>query len=408
MEDLPINTREYKIDYSTTLGKGSFGTVYKGTLIKDGKEIPVAMKQISKDIIKNNNLLQLLSNEVVISANLTNEDKKDKDKKGEDKKDEEKKGEDKKDEDKKDEDKKDEDKKEEVNNIVSFLDIIEIDDINYLVYEFCNGGDLKRYLKYFKKLDERTIQNILRQTLEGLKRLHEKKIVHHDIKPENILVELCLPKGDNSNLEETIEKVMETTKSKRYRDEDDEMDNERLLEILNSSIFKLSDFGLSKEMKNFNKKEVGGSPLYVDPMLFDQNVDRETIHNEKVDIWALGVLAYEMFFYDLPFQPFPPKIDKLKALLDKGQYFIDMKKCNKISKQFLSFLNMCLQRPQKIRPLADELLFSEFITLDPDSFTYLTLDDYKDAEFPDDSYLQRDGIITMNIDDNRMINATFE
>jgi serine/threonine protein kinase len=87
---------------------------------------------------------------------------------------------------------------------------------------------------------------------------------------------------------------METTKSKRYRDEDDEMDNERLLEILNSSIFKLSDFGLSKEMKNFNKKEVGGSPLYVDPMLFDQNVDRETIHNEKVDIWALGVLAYEI------------------------------------------------------------------------------------------------------------------
>ena len=380
MEDyLPKNDTKYNIDYSNILGKGSFGTVYKGTLNKDDKTIPVAMKQISKEISGNNNLLQLLSNEVAISANLY----------------------------------KDEDKNEEgenkMDNIVSFLDIIELNDNNYLVYEFCNGGDLTRYLKYFKTFDEKMIQNILRQILKGLSRLHEKKVVHHDIKPENILVELCLPKGDNSNLEKTINQVMETTKTKGYVDENNKIDKERLLTILNSSIFKLSDFGLSKEMLNYNmKKEVSGSPLYVDPMLFNQNIDRETINNEKVDIWALGILAYEMLFYDLPFQPFPPKIDKLKTLLDKGIYFINMKKCKKISKQFLSFLNMCLQRPQKIRPLTDELLFSEFITLDPDNFTYLTIDDYKNVKYPDDSYLQIDGMITMNIDDNRMINATFE
>ena len=380
MEDyLPKNDTKYNIDYSNILGKGSFGTVYKGTLNKDDKTIPVAMKQISKEISGNNNLLQLLSNEVAISANLYKDE--DKNEKGENK----------------------------MDNIVSFLDIIELNDNNYLVYEFCNGGDLTRYLKYFKTFDEKMIQNILRQILKGLSRLHEKKVVHHDIKPENILVELCLPKGDNSNLEKTINQVMETTKTKGYVDENNKIDKERLLTILNSSIFKLSDFGLSKEMLNYNmKKEVSGSPLYVDPMLFNQNIDRETINNEKVDIWALGILAYEMFFYDLPFQPFPPKIDKLKTLLDKGIYFINMKKCKKISKQFLSFLNMCLQRPQKIRPLTDELLFSEFITLDPDNFTYLTIDDYKNVEYPDDSYLQIDGMITMNIDDNRMINATFE
>ena len=380
MEDyLPKNDTKYNIDYSNILGKGSFGTVYKGTLNKDDKTIPVAMKQISKEISGNNNLLQLLSNEVAISANLY-----------------------------KDEDKNEEDENK-MDNIVSFLDIIELNDNNYLVYEFCNGGDLTRYLKYFKTFDEKMIQNILRQILKGLSRLHEKKVVHHDIKPENILVELCLPKGDNSNLEKTINQVMETTKTKGYVDENNKIDKERLLTILNSSIFKLSDFGLSKEMLNYNmKKEVSGSPLYVDPMLFNQNIDRETINNEKVDIWALGILAYEMLFYDLPFQPFPPKIDKLKTLLDKGIYFINMKKCKKISKQFLSFLNMCLQRPQKIRPLTDELLFSEFITLDPDNFTYLTIDNYKNVEYPDDSYLQIDGMITMNIDDNRMINATFE
>ena len=158
MEDyLPKNDTKYNIDYSNILGKGSFGTVYKGTLNKDDKTIPVAMKQISKEISGNNNLLQLLSNEVAISANLY----------------------------------KDEDKNEEgenkMDNIVSFLDIIELNDNNYLVYEFCNGGDLTRYLKYFKTFDEKMIQNILRQILKGLSRLHEKKVVHHDIKPENIL-----------------------------------------------------------------------------------------------------------------------------------------------------------------------------------------------------------------------------
>ena len=374
MEDKPKNY--YSIDYKDILGKGSFGIVYKGISHKDDKEEPVALKQIPKEIANDRNKLQLLSNEVVISANLF------------------------------DDEDKNEDGKSRMKNIVSFLDIIKIDNNGYLVYEFCNGGDLKRYMRYIKNFDEKMIQNILRQILIGLDRLHNKKIVHHDIKPENILVELRLPEGDDSNLEETIKDVMETTDPKNRNGK--KMDKDRLLNILNSSIMKLSDFGLSKEIKSYNKKEVSGSPLYIDPYLFNKNVNNEDINNEKVDIWALGVVAYEMFFNDLPFLPFPPKLDKLKNLLDIGEYSIDMKKCQKISKQFLSFLNMCLQRPQKIRPLADELLQCEFITREPEYFTYLTIDNYRNEEFPDDSYLKKDGQITMNIDDNRMINATFE
>ena len=374
----------YSIDYSNILGKGSFGTVYKGKRHKNNEEQIVALKQIPKEIINDKNKLQLLSNEVVISAELfDDENNNDKDNDGISKN----------------------------KNIVGFLDIIQIDNKDYLVYEFCNGGDLKRYLRFFKNLDEKTIQILLRQILTGLNQLHKKKIVHHDIKPENILVELRLPEGDKSNLEETIRDIMEIT-STRYNkniNKSNKMTKERLLTILSNSYLKLSDFGLSKEITNYNKKEVSGSPLYIDPILFTKNINNETIHNEKVDIWAIGILAYEMFFNDLPFMPFPPKIEKLKLLLEKGEYFIDMKKCQKISTQFLSFLNMCLQRPQKIRPLTDELLLeSEFITRDTEHFTYLTIDNYKEINFPDDSYLKNDGMVTMNIDDNRMINATFE
>ena len=153
----------YSIDYSNILGKGSFGTVYKGKVHKNNKEEVVALKQIPKAIINDKNKLQLLSNEVVISANLF------------------------------DDEDNNEDGQSKMKNIVAFLDIIQIDNNDYLVYEFCNGGDLKRYLRYFRNLDEKMIQNIIRQILIGLNRLHQKKIVHHDIKPENILVELRLP-----------------------------------------------------------------------------------------------------------------------------------------------------------------------------------------------------------------------
>ena len=69
---------------------------------------------------------------------------------------------------------------------------------------------------------------------------------------------------------------------------------------------------------------------------------------------------------------------------------------------------MCLQRPQKIRPLCDELLFSEFICREPEFLTKLTIDNYKNEKYPEGDYLKVDGKITMNIDDNRMINAVFD
>ena len=60
----------YSIDYSNVLGKGSFGTVYKGKMNKNNKEQIVALKTIPQEIINDKNKLQMLSNEVLISANL--------------------------------------------------------------------------------------------------------------------------------------------------------------------------------------------------------------------------------------------------------------------------------------------------------------------------------------------------
>ena len=360
------------------LGKGSFGTVYLGVDLE--KDRYVSLKKIPPEIKDDPQKINALSNEILISADVDNE------------------------------------------NLVKILDLTEIEKDKYIVYEFCNGGDLRRYLKYFRRFDERVVQYITNQVLNGLSELHNKKIIHHDIKPENILIELKpfeLKDKNNSEekkkFEKEVDKVLELTDKKRYQNFNQQnfnsnvyQEREYIYNILLKSKIKVSDFGLSKFKEDNNEKMLGGSPLYMDPNLFEPNVDIKTIENEKVDIWAVGIFAYELFFGKRPFNSPSQSLKELIQILKIGKYTIDLKECGKVSKQFLSFLNMCLQRPQKIRPNVTELLFSEFITRDPNKFEYITLDNVESIKFPGPNYYQNQKIITMNIDDQRSINANFD
>ena len=181
-----------------------------------------------------------------------------------------------------------------------------------------------------------------------------------------------------------------------------------ILKSLLKSKIKVSDFGLSKFKEENNQKMLSGSPLYMDPNLFVPNVEIKTIENEKVDIWAVGIFAYELFFGKRPFNSPSQSLKELIQVLKKGIYVIDLKECGKISKQFLSFLNMCLQRSQDVRPNVTELMFSEFITRDPSKFEYIDLNNLNQTKFPNDNYIGQNGEIIMTIDDKRSINANFD
>ena len=359
------------------LGKGSFGTVYLGVDV--AKDNYVSLKKIPPEIKDDPQKINALSNEILISADVDNE------------------------------------------NLVKILDLTDIGKDKYIVYEFCNGGDLRRYLRYFKRFDERIVQYFMFQVLSGLKELHDKKIIHHDIKPENILVELRpFELKDKKNIEEKkrfekeVDNILQLTDKKRYQNihqniyNDINKERELVYNILLKSKIKVSDFGLSKFKEDNNEKMLSGSPLYMDPNLFEPNVDIKTIENEKVDIWAIGIFAYELFIGKRPFNSPSQSLKELIQILKVGLYTIDLKECGKVSKQFLSFLNMCLQRPQKIRPNVQELLFSEFITRDPNKFEYITLNNVESIKFPGPTYYNNQKIITMNIDDQRSINANFD
>ena len=318
------------------LGKGSFGTVYLGVDIAN--DIYVSLKKIPPEIMKDQQKIEALSNEILISSDVDNE------------------------------------------NLVKIRDITEINNENYIVYEFCNGGDLRRYLRFFKRFDEDVVQYFMKQVLNGLSELHAKKIIHHDIKPENVLVEL-IPYDikDKNNLEEKkksekiVEEILQLTDKKKNQNQsliygnisNSGVNKEFILKTLLRSKIKVSDFGLSKFKEENNQKMLSGSPLYMDPNLFEPNVDIKTIEDEKVDIWAVGIFAYELFFGKRPFNSPSQSLKELIQILKKGIYIVDLRDCGKISKQFLSFLNMCLQRPQKIRPNVTELMFSEKDTVFP-------------------------------------------
>ena len=134
----------------------------------------------------------------------------------------------------------------------SFID--ENQNLN-IVTTFCEGGDL--YQKIFKSqktyFQEKEIINALIQLLLGLSYIHDKKIVHRDIKTKNIFIQ-----------------------------------NEHTLRIGDFGIAKI--FNSNKNSKNTNLNKMVGTPLYMAPECFKQNKK----YSYKSDIWSLGCCIYEI------------------------------------------------------------------------------------------------------------------
>ena len=131
------------------------------------------------------------------------------------------------------------------------------DDNNfYLVMPLASKGQLYRVLKKFRKFDERTAAQILRETISALQYLHSFKppIIHRDIKPENLLLN----------------------------------EGGRIL---------LADYGWSNfNMEGDVRKTFCGTPEYIAPeMLLKKG------HDTRVDIWSIGILMFELLSGYSPF-----------------------------------------------------------------------------------------------------------
>ena len=198
------------------LGNGSFGCVYEAKNTVFGNS--VAMKVIKKD--KNNELdEQEIRNEIDILKKLSHP------------------------------------------NIVKIYEFYISDNHYYIITEYCKGGELFSYIK--NKYTERQLAVLFYQVFSGLWYLHENKILHRDIKLENIMIS------------------------------DKEKDNSTGEELF---WVKIIDFGTAKLFeKNKKEKDVVGSSYYIAPEVLKQN------YNEKCDTWSVGVILYMTLVGRAPF-----------------------------------------------------------------------------------------------------------
>ena len=238
-------------------------------------------------------------------------------------------------------------------NLVKLVKELKKDGKIYLIFEYCNGGNLsENYDRFFKKFgspfSERILQKVLKDIFKGLYYLHRNNIVHNDIKLGNILVQY-----------------------------NDEKDKENL--NLYSAKFKISPSCLSK--KNSSFPEIYDSIDYLPPSRLDQITNEQKLMNFSIDIWQVGILAFKILFNRHPFlskkeetitetKPenkddlkYKFKInsnnksytikDKMKVLYEnikKGDYYIDLIKeyrCE-VSKEVLVFFSQALKREQII------------------------------------------------------------
>lgn len=146
-------------------------------------------------------------------------------------------------------------------NIMGSLDVIESSQGINIVLPFMNGSDLRNVMRHHAPFSELCAKGLFAQILEGLAYLESCFIIHHDMKPGNILCHV------NSSGEYTL---------------------------------KISDFGLSKFMTSSyveGRSLIKGTPRYAAP----EHI-RGECYDTKIDVWACGIILYEMLTGSSPFK----------------------------------------------------------------------------------------------------------
>ena len=236
-------------------------------------------------------------------------------------------------------------------NIVKLEAIRQTGDNYYIITDYYNGEGLRECLKKYimicgKPFPEEIIQHFTRQIVDALKYLHSRKIIHRDLKLENLLI--------------------------NFESEEDK----RNLNLLKAEI-KIIDFGFATYLNGDGLRySVLGSPINMDPILLKkllyENLSNLIGYDEKVDIWALGTICYELAIGHNVFQP--KNITDLIIKVRKGDYHVP----TNLSREFVTFLISMLKYDPNCRLNADELSRHPFLTKNINEFTKIDLSNVAD------------------------------
>ena len=195
-------------------------------------------------------------------------------------------------------------------NIVKYIESFEDKESFNIVMEYCDGLDLRKYIdqhKISKKLIQKeVIYHIALGICNGLKEVHKKKLIHRDLKPDNIFLKSDL----------TI---------------------------------KIGDFGLARQLNKNNQyaKTQAGTILYMAPEVINGQK-----YNNKVDIWSLGCIIHELCTLNFCFegQSIGAVVTKIMGCkhdkIDQKMYGADMQ----------NLIDLLLKIEYKKRPDIEEVI----------------------------------------------------
>ncbi|XP_075062490.1 misshapen-like kinase 1 isoform X4 [Mixophyes fleayi] len=196
------------------------------------------------------------------------------------------------------------------------------DDQLWLVMEFCGAGSVTDLVKNTKgnALKEDCIAYICREILRGLSHLHAHKVIHRDIKGQNVLL------TENAEV-------------------------------------KLVDFGVSAQLDRTvgRRNTFIGTPYWMAPEVIACDENPDATYDYRSDIWSLGITAIEMA------EGAPPLCDMhpMRALFLIPRNPPPKLKSKKWSKKFIDFIDTCLIKNYVSRPPTEQLLKYPFIRDQP-------------------------------------------
>ncbi|XP_060717796.1 TRAF2 and NCK interacting kinase b isoform X6 [Tachysurus vachellii] len=193
-----------------------------------------------------------------------------------------------------------------------------VDDQLWLVMEFCGAGSVTDLIKNTKgnSLKEEWTAYICREILRGLTHLHQHKVIHRDIKGQNVLL------TENAEV-------------------------------------KLVDFGVSAQLDRTvgRRNTFIGTPYWMAPEVIACDENPDATYDFKSDLWSLGITAMEMA------EGAPPLCDMhpMRALFLIPRNPAPRLKSKKWTKKFQSFIDSCLVKNHTQRPSTEQLLKHPFI-----------------------------------------------
>ena len=129
--------------------------------------------------------------------------------------------------------------------------------------------------------------------------------------------------------------------------------------LIHNGRFKIADFGLASD-ESVMKIELG-TPRYMAPEIFEK---KSEIYKNKVDIWALGIIFYNLLTNEYPFNS--TTTNKLFKKISTKDYKLDISNMLNWDQKVLNLLKACLQKEQKLRISIDDLIIhSVFNELKP-------------------------------------------